>query len=216
MLTVNMKVNKAKKTTALLLSIFCIFTVNGCRNPANTTGQGEDAALEEAAIQKLRQKGWIISKEQDGSGAGFLTAELMCLALEDESIRWLPQLKKLRCLELIGNRITDEDLIKLEKIKSIEELHLDAPRITDAGLKELERMNNLRVVRLYRDTYGLLPPSYGLFRNLPPIQRGVITKQRLQLLGVQFSLCRNHMCFMITERLTFFLRRLRITKTCWT
>src|SRR5262249_15513093 len=93
------------------------------------------------------------------------------LAPLDEGLKHLRGMKKLKSLNLHGQRVGDAGLAHLGALTGLEELYLSGDHVTAAGLKHLEGLQELRRFVLYQ---ARVPDEAmrALRAKLPKLEKG--------------------------------------------
>jgi uncharacterized protein YjbI with pentapeptide repeats len=71
-----------------------------------------------------------------------------CCNIDDEGIKMLTKLKKLKCIGLSSTPISDKCMKYINRIKSLDTIHLYGTNITDTGLEKLNKLPQLRYIQL--------------------------------------------------------------------
>jgi mono/diheme cytochrome c family protein/uncharacterized membrane protein len=110
--------------------------------------EGEVAAADDAALQKLKDKGVIILPVAQNNNylmANFVSAH----GITNQDMELLTPLKKqLVWLKLGSAPINDSALTAIGKCTNLTRLQLEYTKITDAGLKQLNNLQKLRLLNL--------------------------------------------------------------------
>jgi hypothetical protein len=125
----------------------------GCRGPT-ARGLAHFAALENVELFQMRRE----DEPKD-------------LPPLDDGLRHLKGMKKLKSLNLQGQRVGDAGLAHLGALTGLEELYLSGDHITAAGLKHLEGLQELRRFWLYHS--HIPDEAWRAFTaKLPKLEKG--------------------------------------------
>ncbi|MFK7766315.1 MAG: redoxin domain-containing protein [Mariniblastus sp.] len=91
--------------------------------------------------------------------------------INDESMKLIVQLERLRHLDLSGTAITDAGLKHIRRLKNLETLTLDYTNVTENGLANLEGLTKLKKLRFYMKQGKLGDAAAIYLGNLPSLEK---------------------------------------------
>ncbi|MEZ5980334.1 MAG: hypothetical protein R3F34_19275 [Planctomycetota bacterium] len=107
---------------------------------------------DQALVFSLRDDdGFVDGRDLDDLGLANVPATTVALRLEgsritDAGVRRLPQLDRLRCIDLDSTAITDAGLADLVRFRALEEVWLEDTLVTPGGVAQLRSLPRLRFV----------------------------------------------------------------------